>query len=109
MSLFSVRSSTGAWVVEEMFAYNNGLRSTHCREFHYIIVVHLFVGVPLHLFFLSVFFGLMPYNYICVTSGAILSELQDVSDIMTWTNIGLKYIHSLHTVLCVQEIVTHFI
>jgi len=46
------------------------------------------LGVPLHLFFLSVFFGLMPYNYICVTSGAILSELQDVSDIMTWTNIG---------------------
>lgn len=48
----------------------------------------MFLGVPLHLFFLSVFFGLMPYNYICVTSGAILSQLRDVSDIMTWTNIG---------------------
>jgi len=46
------------------------------------------LGVPLHLFFLSVFVGLMPYNYICVTSGAILSELRDVHDIMNWTNIG---------------------
>ena len=48
----------------------------------------IFLGVPLHLFFLSVFVGLMPYNYICVTSGAILSELRDVHDIMNWTNIG---------------------
>lgn len=46
------------------------------------------LGVPLHLFFISVFFGLMPYNYLCVTSGAILSELNDISQIMSWTNFG---------------------
>eukprot|EP00088_Acartia_fossae_P008028 TRINITY_DN1377_c0_g1_i15.p1 TRINITY_DN1377_c0_g1~~TRINITY_DN1377_c0_g1_i15.p1 ORF type:complete len:239 (-),score=6.85 TRINITY_DN1377_c0_g1_i15:277-993(-) len=46
------------------------------------------LGVPLHLFFTSVFFGLMPYNYMCVTSGAILSELNDISEIMSWTNFG---------------------
>jgi len=50
------------------------------------------LGVPLHLFFLSVLFGLMPYNYICVTSGAILSDLEDISDIMNWTNIGRSMI-----------------
>ena len=38
-------------------------------------------GVPLHLFFFSVFFGLMPYNYLCVTSGVILSEIKTVSEI----------------------------
>jgi len=46
------------------------------------------LGVPLHLFFVGVFFGLMPYNYMCVTSGAILSELNDISEIMSWTNFG---------------------
>ena len=51
-----------------------------------------FLGVPLHLFFLSVFVGLMPYNYICVTSGAILNDIQDISDIMTWTNLGNEMI-----------------
>ena len=25
-----------AWVVEEILAYGNRLRSTHCREFHYL-------------------------------------------------------------------------
>ena len=35
----------------------------------------------MHLFFLSVFFGLMPYNYLCVTSGVILSEIKTVRDL----------------------------
>jgi len=46
------------------------------------------LGVPLHLFFISVFFGLMPYNYLCVTSGVILSEIQTVGDILSWSNMG---------------------
>ncbi|XP_023332965.1 transmembrane protein 41A-A [Eurytemora carolleeae] len=46
------------------------------------------LGVPLHLFFLSVFFGLMPYNYLCVTSGAILADIRDLADIMSWANMG---------------------
>ena len=36
------------------------------------------LSVPLHLFFFSVLFGLMPYNYLCVTSGVILSEIKTV-------------------------------
>ena len=35
----------------------------------------------MHLFFFSVFFGLMPYNYLCVTSGVILSEIKTVRDL----------------------------
>lgn len=46
------------------------------------------LGVPLHLFFLSVLFGLMPYNYLCVTSGAILSDIRDLSDIVSWANMA---------------------
>jgi hypothetical protein len=33
------------------------------------------VGVPLPKFFFSVFFGLMPYNFLCVQAGTALSEL----------------------------------
>jgi len=45
------------------------------------------LGVPLHLFFISVFFGLMPYNYLCVTSGVLLSEIREVGDIVSWGNM----------------------
>lgn len=46
------------------------------------------VGVPLHLFFISVFIGLMPYNFICVQTGCILSELKSMNDILTWTTMA---------------------
>ena len=46
------------------------------------------LGVPIHLFFLSVLVGLMPYNYLCVTSGAILSEIKDLGDVVSWANMA---------------------
>lgn len=45
------------------------------------------LGVPLPLFFVSVLVGLMPYNYLCVTSGAILSDISDLGDIVSWSNM----------------------
>ena len=55
----------------------------------FIYLFFLNLGVPLHLFFLSVLVGLMPYNYLCVTSGVILADISDVSDILSWTNLGM--------------------
>lgn len=46
------------------------------------------VGVPLHLFSISVFIGLMPYNFICVQTGSILSELKSTSDVLTWSTMA---------------------
>lgn len=46
------------------------------------------VGVPLHLFFISVVIGLMPYNFICVQTGCILSELKSMNDVLTWTTMA---------------------
>ncbi|XP_066928140.1 transmembrane protein 41A-like [Clytia hemisphaerica] len=65
--------------------------------FFYLLCVRLFpmtpnwllnmtfpiLGVPMHLFFPSVFIGLMPYNFICCQTGCILSEISSVNDIMT--------------------------
>ncbi|KAI9095456.1 hypothetical protein DFS34DRAFT_582052 [Phlyctochytrium arcticum] len=42
-----------------------------------------FVGVPIFPFFMSIFFGLMPYNYICVQAAATLSQLDSFSDILS--------------------------
>ena len=52
------------------------------------LISYLFPGVPLHLFFLSVLFGLMPYNYLCVTSGVLLAEISSLQDILSWANMG---------------------
>jgi len=41
------------------------------------------LGVPMHLFFLTVLFGLGPYNYICVQTGDILTSIKTLSDIFT--------------------------
>jgi uncharacterized membrane protein YdjX (TVP38/TMEM64 family) len=46
------------------------------------------LGVPLPLFSLSVFVGLMPYNYLCVTSGVILADIKEVGDILSWSNMA---------------------
>ena len=41
------------------------------------------LGVPIHLFFVTVLFGLGPYNYICVQTGDILTSIKTLSDIFT--------------------------
>ncbi|OQR80051.1 transmembrane protein 41A-A-like [Tropilaelaps mercedesae] len=41
------------------------------------------VGIPMHLFFISVFIGLMPYNLMCVQAGSLLSEIESTSDVLT--------------------------
>ncbi|XP_055870278.1 transmembrane protein 41A-like [Biomphalaria glabrata] len=44
------------------------------------------VGIPIHLFFTSVFIGLMPYNFVCVQTGSVLSEIHSMNEIFTlWT------------------------
>ncbi|XP_051560268.1 transmembrane protein 41A-B-like [Myxocyprinus asiaticus] len=42
------------------------------------------LNIPIPLFFFSVLIGLIPYNFICVRTGAILSEIQSLDDIFSW-------------------------
>lgn len=44
--------------------------------------------VPLYLFTPSVFFGLMPYNFVTVQAGAMLSTLKSTSDMLDPKTIG---------------------
>lgn len=45
------------------------------------------LDVPIGTFFITVLVGLMPYNYICVTTGVILAKLTSINDIFTWTTM----------------------
>ncbi|XP_035265263.1 transmembrane protein 41A-B-like [Anguilla anguilla] len=42
------------------------------------------LNIPINMFFLTVFIGLIPYNLICVHTGAILSEISSMDDIFSW-------------------------
>ena len=45
------------------------------------------LNVPIVTFFLTVLVGLMPYNYICVTTGVILTKLTSINDVFTGTTM----------------------
>ncbi|CAI4227639.1 unnamed protein product [Auanema sp. JU1783] len=40
-----------------------------------------FVGIPIYLHFFTMILGMLPYHFICVRAGRILSEIKSVSDI----------------------------
>ncbi|XP_017567638.1 transmembrane protein 41A-B [Pygocentrus nattereri] len=42
------------------------------------------LNIPIPIFFFSVLIGLIPYNFICVRTGAILSEITSLDDIFSW-------------------------
>ncbi|KAM9726714.1 transmembrane protein 41A-B-like [Menidia menidia] len=46
------------------------------------------LNIPMSVFFLSVLIGLIPYNFICVRTGAILSQISSLDDIFTWGTVA---------------------
>lgn len=42
------------------------------------------LNIPVSMFFFSVLIGLIPYNFICVRTGSILSEISSLDDIFSW-------------------------
>ncbi|XP_010866545.2 transmembrane protein 41A-A [Esox lucius] len=45
------------------------------------------VNIPVTSFIFSVFIGLMPYNFICVQTGSMLSELSSLDELFSWTRV----------------------
>ncbi|RKO86380.1 hypothetical protein BDK51DRAFT_25449, partial [Blyttiomyces helicus] len=45
-----------------------------------------FVGIPVSPFFTSTFFGLMPYNYVCVQAATTLNDITSFAEIL---NLGV--------------------
>ncbi|XP_030011806.1 transmembrane protein 41A-B-like [Sphaeramia orbicularis] len=46
------------------------------------------LNIPMPIFFFSVFIGLIPYNFICVRTGSILSEISSMDDIFSWGTLA---------------------
>ncbi|XP_075964623.1 transmembrane protein 41A-A [Anarhichas minor] len=45
------------------------------------------VNIPITFFFGSVFIGLLPYNFICVQTGVMLSEVASLDDLFSWVRL----------------------
>ncbi|CAL8321668.1 unnamed protein product [Merluccius merluccius] len=45
------------------------------------------VNIPIVFFFCSVFIGLLPYNFVCVQTGAVLSEVSSLDDLFSWQRL----------------------
>ncbi|KAI4793597.1 hypothetical protein KUCAC02_032616 [Chaenocephalus aceratus] len=46
------------------------------------------LNIPMPIFFFSVLIGLIPYNFICVRTGSILSEISSLDDIFSWATLA---------------------
>ncbi|XP_072246429.1 transmembrane protein 41A-B [Leuresthes tenuis] len=46
------------------------------------------LNIPVSIFFFSVLIGLIPYNFICVRTGAILSQISSLDDIFSWGTLA---------------------
>jgi uncharacterized membrane protein YdjX (TVP38/TMEM64 family) len=57
------------------------------------------VGVPIYIFFPSVVLGLLPFHYVTVNSGTILSEIKSTSDIYDPKVVILLIILSLFFII----------
>ncbi|KAK4003023.1 hypothetical protein OUZ56_004809 [Daphnia magna] len=42
------------------------------------------LGIPIKIFAVTAFIGLMPYNFVCVKAGSVLSELTSVNDLLNF-------------------------
>ncbi|XP_053292469.1 transmembrane protein 41A-B [Pleuronectes platessa] len=46
------------------------------------------LNIPMPIFFFSVLIGLIPYNFICVRTGSMLSEISSMDDIFSWSTLA---------------------
>lgn len=76
--------------LESLFFFLLSIRIFPMTPNWFINMASPILDVPLIQFFFSVLIGLMPYNFVCVQTGSILSEITSVKDVMT-TSIMVKF------------------
>lgn len=50
----------------------------------FINITSPILGIPIKMFALTAFLGLIPYNFMCVQAGSVLSELESVNDLLNF-------------------------
>lgn len=76
--------------LESLFFFLLSIRIFPMTPNWFINMAAPILDVPLIQFFFSVLIGLMPYNFVCVQTGSILTEISSVKDVMT-TSIMVKF------------------
>jgi len=85
----------------KILSFKTKLNENYARLPYFLLFLRLFpatpnwavnmccgvLNVPVHLFFATALVGLMPYNYICVQTGVIVSKLTNMSEMMTWSTL----------------------
>ncbi|KAM4626527.1 transmembrane protein 41A [Discoglossus pictus] len=93
----------GKQIVDQYFPERVSMLQTKVEEnrsslFFFLLFLRLFpmspnwflnltspiLNIPVGQFFFSVLIGLLPYNFICVQTGSILSQLQSLDDMFSW-------------------------
>ncbi|XP_061580480.1 transmembrane protein 41A-A [Cololabis saira] len=65
------------------------------------------VNIPITFFFCSVFIGLLPYNFICVQTGVMLSEVSSLDDLVSWERL-LQMLAIACAALVPGSLIRHF-
>ncbi|XP_042201637.1 transmembrane protein 41A isoform X2 [Callorhinchus milii] len=65
------------------------------------------LNIPLPQFFFSVVIGLLPYNFICVQAGCILSEISSLDNLLSWS-ILLKLLGIAFVALVPGALIRHY-
>ncbi|KAL5006058.1 hypothetical protein ScPMuIL_017216 [Solemya velum] len=92
----------GKWLIIEYFpqkiqSIQEKVQNNMGSLFFYLLFVRLFpmspnwfmnmvspiINIPVHLFFPTVLIGLMPYNFVCVQTGSMLSQITSMDDILS--------------------------
>ncbi|ORX91835.1 hypothetical protein K493DRAFT_227031 [Basidiobolus meristosporus CBS 931.73] len=77
-----------------MFLYLLTIRLFPLTPYWLINIVSPFVGVPVWVFFLTCMLGIIPYNFVTVEAGQMLSEVNSLSDILNPWFIGKLFLIS---------------
>ncbi|RUS84309.1 hypothetical protein EGW08_007953 [Elysia chlorotica] len=92
------------WFPDRVHSFQQKIEENRDSLFFFLLFLRLFpmspnwlmnitapiVGIPVYLFFLSVFIGLMPYTFVCAQTGSVLSQVSSVEDIFsTWTMVSM--------------------
>eukprot|EP01130_Rhizamoeba_saxonica_P011053 TRINITY_DN4578_c0_g1_i1.p1 TRINITY_DN4578_c0_g1~~TRINITY_DN4578_c0_g1_i1.p1 ORF type:complete len:146 (-),score=20.86 TRINITY_DN4578_c0_g1_i1:17-454(-) len=95
------RSFIQKWFKERIDKFSNKLHENREDLFWYLLSIRMFpmtpnwfinlsspiVGIEIVPFFLSIGLGLIPYNYVCVQTGALIADYKNLN-IMSFTTIA---------------------
>ncbi|ORY06273.1 hypothetical protein K493DRAFT_310604 [Basidiobolus meristosporus CBS 931.73] len=77
-----------------LFLYLLTIRLFPLSPYWLINIISPFVGVPVWIFFVTCMLGILPYTFVTVEAGQMLSEVESISDILDSRFMGKLFLIS---------------